>query len=130
MVTLSFSKTIVEELEKELIRAHELNNLRLYQLAQGVLWIDQGKPWKVISELWGVSVKTVGNGLKRFLVQGLGWVRSQHYRGRGRQSKLSGEQKCVGSAEIGILPHRNELVARGAGSPTRRTGKEPAPLPS
>jgi hypothetical protein len=32
MVTLSYSKTIVEELEKDLVRAHELNNLRLYKL--------------------------------------------------------------------------------------------------
>ena len=53
MVTLSFSKAIVEELEKELRRAHELNNLRLYQRVRGLLWIDQGKPWKEIAELLG-----------------------------------------------------------------------------
>jgi hypothetical protein len=29
MVTLSYSKAIVEKLEKDLVRAHELNNLRL-----------------------------------------------------------------------------------------------------
>lgn len=93
MVSLSFSKAIVEELEQELSRAHELNNLRLYKLAQGLLWIHQGKPWKTIAPLLGVSVKTVGNWLNRFLVQGLGWLRGQHYRGRGRQAKLTGEQK-------------------------------------
>ena len=35
MVTLSLSISIVEELEKELIRAHELNNLRLYKRRRG-----------------------------------------------------------------------------------------------
>jgi transposase len=71
MVALSFSKAIVAELEQELIRAHALNNLRLYQLAQGLLWIHHGKSWQTIAELLGVTVKTVGNWLKRFLAQGL-----------------------------------------------------------
>lgn len=107
MVTLSFSKGIVEELEKELIRAHELNNLRLYKLAQGLLWIHQGKLWQVIAELLGVSEKTVGNWLKRFLVQGLRWLRGQHYRGRGCKSKLSGEQKRQVRAWVEAGPEAN-----------------------
>lgn len=107
MVTLSFSKTIVEELEKELIRAHTLNNLRLYKLTQGLLWIGQGKAWKVIAELLGVSVKTVGNWLKRFLVQGLGWLRGQHYRGRGRKAKLTSEQKQQVRAWVEAGPEAN-----------------------
>lgn len=93
MVTLLYTKAIVEELEKDLVRAHELNNLRLYKLVQGLLWIHQGVSWKVIGELLGVSAKTVGNWLKRFMVQGLGWLRGQHYRGRGRKAKLTPEQK-------------------------------------
>ncbi|MEE4379465.1 MAG: helix-turn-helix domain-containing protein [Candidatus Competibacteraceae bacterium] len=93
MVTLSFSKGIVKALEQELIRAHELNNLRLYKLAQGLLWIHYGKPWPVIAERLGVSVKTVENWLRRFLAQGLRWLRGQHYRGRGCKSRLTPEQK-------------------------------------
>jgi transposase len=93
MVTLSFSKGIVEELEKELIRAHQLNNLRLYKLARGLLWIHEGKPWKEIGELLGISVKTVDNWLRRFIVQGFGWLRGKHYQGRGRKSRLGPEQK-------------------------------------
>ena len=93
MVTLSFSKAIVGELRQELKRAQRLNNLRLYQRVQGLLWIGQGQSWSVIARLLGISVKTVENWLKRFLVQGLGWLRGQHYRGRGRKSKLTGEQK-------------------------------------
>ncbi len=71
-----------------------MNNLRLYQLAQALLWIDQGKPWTEIAELSRVCVKTVENWLRRFMVQGLGWLRGQHYRGRGRKSKLSAGQKA------------------------------------
>jgi transposase len=93
MVILSFSKAMVEALEKELRRAHELNNLRLYKLAQGLLWIAEGKSWTEIAKLLGIGVKTVENWLKRFLVQGLKWLRGQHYRGRGCKSTLSGEQK-------------------------------------
>lgn len=107
MVTLSFSKAIVEALEQELSRAHALNNLRLYKLAQGLLWIHQGKSWQVIAELLGVSVKTVGNWLKRFLVQGLGWLRGQHYRGRGRKAKLSAEQKRQVRAWVEAGPEAN-----------------------
>ena len=107
MVTLSFSKAIVEELEKELIRAHQLNNLRLYKLAQGLLWIHDGKAWSEIGELLGVSVKTVDNWLRRFLVQGLGWLRGQHYRGRGRKSKLMPEQKQQVRAWVEKGPEAN-----------------------
>lgn len=107
MVTLSFSKAMVEALERERSRAHALNNLRLYQRAQGLLWIHQGKSWTAIAALLGVSVKTVGNWLKRFLVQGLGWLRGQHYRGRGRKAKLSAEQKRQVRAWVEAGPEAN-----------------------
>ncbi len=93
MVSLCYSRVTVQELEKELVRAHELNNLRLYKLAQGLLWIDEGKPWQEIGTLLGVGVKTVENWLRRFMVQGLEWLRGRHYRGRGRKAKLSKGQK-------------------------------------
>ncbi|HBG95029.1 MAG TPA: hypothetical protein DDY14_06830, partial [Chromatiaceae bacterium] len=76
----------MEELEKELVRAHALNNLRLYKLVQGLVWIAEGRPWPEIGKLLGVSVKTLENWLKRFMVQGLAWLRGQHYQGRGRKS--------------------------------------------
>jgi transposase len=93
MVSVSCSKAIMEELEKELVRAHALNNLRLYKLVQGLVWIAEGRPWPEIGKLLGVSVKTLENWLKRFMVQGLAWLRGQHYQGRGRKSKLTPEQK-------------------------------------
>ncbi len=93
MVSLRYSKAILQELEQELVRAHRLNNLRLYKIVQGLLWIDEGRSWQEIGQLLGVSVKTVDNWLRRFLVQGLSWLRGRHYRGRGRKSKLTAEQK-------------------------------------
>ncbi len=93
MITLSFSKAIVEGLQRELVKAHKLNNLRLYKLAQGLLWLSEGKSFKEIGRLLQVSTKTVWNWLRRFLVKGLGWLRGQHYQGRGRKAKLTGEQK-------------------------------------
>ena len=41
-----------------------------------------------------------------------------------------GSPNCVGSAEIGILPHRNELVAKGLAAQLEGIVKDPAPLPS
>lgn len=107
MVTLSFSKAIMGELRQELRRAQALNNLRLYQRVQGLLWIAQGKSWSVIAALLGISVKTVGHWLNRFLVQGLSWLRSQHYRGRGRKAKLTGEQKRQVRAWVEAGPQAN-----------------------
>ena len=68
MVSLCYSKTIVNELEEELVRAQRLNNLRLYRIVRGLLWIGEGKAWSEIGKLLGVSVKTVANWLRRFLV--------------------------------------------------------------
>lgn len=93
MVSLCSSKAIVQELEKERVRAHELNNLGLYKIAQGLLWINEGKPWREIGERLGVTVKTGDNGLRRLMAHGLGWLQGQRYRGRGRKSKLTKEQK-------------------------------------
>jgi transposase len=93
MVTLSFSKAIMASLEQERAKACELNNLRLYKIAQGLLWLGEGKPLGEVGRLLGVSAKTVWTWLKRLMVQGLIWLVGQHYRGRGRKAKLSGEHQ-------------------------------------
>ncbi len=61
MVSLRYSKAILQELEQERVRAHGLNNLRLYKIVQGLVWIHEGKSWQEIGQLLGVSVKTVDN---------------------------------------------------------------------
>ena len=93
MVTLSFSKAIIAGLEQARTKACELNNLRLYKIVQGLLWMGEGKSLEKVARLLRVGVKTVWNGLKRLMVQGLNWLWGLDSRGRGRKSKLSGEQK-------------------------------------
>ena len=61
MVTLSFSEAIMAGLEQERAKACELNNLRLYKIAQGLLWIGEGKALEEIAGLLGTSAKTVWN---------------------------------------------------------------------
>jgi transposase len=107
MIALSFSKAIIEGLQQELVKAHRLNNLRLYKLAQGLLWFSEGKSIKEIGRLLQVSAKTVWNWLRRFLVKGLGWLRGQHYQGRGRKAKLTGEQKQVLYERVVAGPEAN-----------------------
>jgi transposase len=80
-------------LNKRATLACEVNNLGLYNLVQGLLWIGEGKSLEKVAGLLRVDVKTVWNWLKRLMVQGLSWLWGQHYRGRGRKSKLNGEQK-------------------------------------
>jgi transposase len=89
MVTLSFSEAIMGGLEQERAKACELNNLQLYKIAQGLLWIGEGKALGEVARLLRVSAKTVWNWLKRLMVEGLRWLRGLDSRGRGRKAKLS-----------------------------------------
>jgi transposase len=107
MVILSFSKAIMASLEQERAKACELNNLGLYKIAQGLLWVGEGKTLGEIGRLLKVSTRTVWNWLKRLMVQGVGWLRGQRYRGRGRNSKLSGEQKQALYALVKAGPQAN-----------------------
>lgn len=107
MVTLSFSDAIIAGLEQERAKACELNNLRLYKIAQGLLWVGEGKALGEVARLLGVSAKTVWNWLKRLMVQGLGWLAGQHYRGRGRKAKLSGAQKQALYELVVVGPQAN-----------------------
>ncbi len=107
MVSLCYSKTLVKALEEELVGAQQLNNLRLYRVVRGLLWIHEGKSWSEIGQLLGVSVKTVENWLKGLLVKGLGWLREQRYQGRGRKSKLTAQQKQQVRAWVEKGPQTN-----------------------
>jgi transposase len=93
MVTLSFSEAIIAGLEQERAKACELNNLRLYKIAQGLLGIGEGKALGEVGRLLGGSAKTVWNWLKRLMMEGLRWLRGLDSRGRGRKAKLSSEQR-------------------------------------
>jgi hypothetical protein len=55
-------------LNKRATLACELNNLRLYKIVQGLLWIGEGKSLEKVARLLRVDVKTVWNWLKRLMV--------------------------------------------------------------
>jgi len=59
MITLSFSKSILEKLQKNLEIALALSNIRLYRLAQALLWYSEGESIKRIAKLIGVCEKTI-----------------------------------------------------------------------
>jgi transposase len=91
---ISFRKYIVNRLEKELRIAERLNNLRLYKMVKCLLLINEQVGFKHIAELLNISVKTVYNWLKRFLLERFSWLLGYHYKGRGRKPKLDKMQKA------------------------------------
>ena len=93
MVTLKWSKAITQRLELMRIQACEMNNVQLYRLVQGLLWLGEGRSVVDVSQRLRVSVKSVYNWLHRFLVSGCEGLWRYHYRGRGRPSKLTPRQK-------------------------------------
>ncbi len=93
MQFLSFSKKIVDQLSESLASALRLSNIHLYKLTQGLLWYNDGMGLKEISRLLDVCQRTVVNWLKTFMHKGIGWLRGQHYQGRGRKSKLTKTQQ-------------------------------------
>ena len=93
MAFLTFSKSIVEQLKENIAIAQKFNNIRLYRLAQALLWFSEGMGVKEISRLMNVCVKTIVNWLKAFMYKGIGWLIGQHYQGRSRKAKLTKEQQ-------------------------------------
>lgn len=93
MITLSFSKSILEKLQDNLLIALRLSNIRLYRLTQALLWFSEETGIKEIAKRLGVDIKTIVNWLKTFIHKGLAWLTGQHYQGRGRKEKLSKAQQ-------------------------------------
>ncbi len=93
MITLSFSKAILEKLHDNLLIALRLSNIRLYRLTQALLWYAEGLSIKGIAKLMKVDFKTIVNWLKTFMHKGIAWLTGQHYQGRGRKEKLTKAQQ-------------------------------------
>ena len=93
MITLSFSKSILEKLQDNLLIALRLSNIRLYRLANALLWFAEGVGVKEIAKRMGVHIKTIINWLTTFMHKGMVWLTSQHYQGRGRKEKLTKAQQ-------------------------------------
>jgi len=101
MITLSFSKSILEKLQENTLIALKLSNIRLYRLAQALLWYAEGLGIKEIAKRMLVDIKTIVNWLKTFVSTMLNtsmckvmpWLTGQHYQGRGRKEKLTKAQQ-------------------------------------
>lgn len=93
MVTLSFSKELLEKLRACVLRAQHLKNIHAYQLAIALLWFGEGRSMDEIAALLRVSRKTISNWVIKFMSGGIQWVTSHHFKGRGRKEKLTKIQK-------------------------------------
>ena len=94
MITLSFSKSILEKLQDNLLIALRLSNIRLYRLARALLSYAEGVGIKEIAKLMGVGIKTIINWLTTFMYKGMKWLTGLHYQGRGRKEKLTKAQQA------------------------------------
>ena len=92
-MNIIFTKNTISKLEKELVIANKLNNLRLYKIIKSLLLVAEGVDKKYISQLFQITVRTIYNWLTRFLANGFAWLTGHHFFGRGRKAKLSKEQK-------------------------------------
>lgn len=93
MIQLSFSAKTIGRLQEELTKAFTLNNFRLYKIVQSLLWRAEGKAVKEIATFFQVTTTTIYNWIRRFVLEGFSWLVHKHYQGRGRRSKLTGQQQ-------------------------------------
>lgn len=93
MITLSFSKSILEKLYENLLVAQKLGNIRLYRLAQALIWVAEDVWLIEIAKRMGVCVKTIVTWVQTFMYKGIAWLTGLHYQGRGRKDKLTCGQK-------------------------------------
>ena len=90
---IRFDKSNYKRLESGLKTAQRLNNLRLYKISKAMLMIADEYRISTIAEILNVSTRTIFYWLSKFLVERFSWLLGYHYRGRGRKSKLTHNQK-------------------------------------
>jgi transposase len=90
---IKFSKKTVRGLQKEIITAQRLNNLRLYKMARCLLLVADDAHPSDVAQLLNINAKTVYNWTSRFILERFSWLCGHHYRGRGRKSKLTKKQQ-------------------------------------
>jgi len=107
MLTLCFSKGLIEKLKKQLTIAYQTNDFRLYRIVQGLLWLSEGCTIREIARLLNVSERTPYNWLKAFLRGGINWLKNERYKGRGRKPKLTKSQKKELKTLIELGPEKS-----------------------
>ena len=93
LITLKFSKELVEKLRACQQIALKSKNTQAYKLSIALIMIGEGRATEEITKLLGVSGKTVFNWITKFMSGGIAWVLGKHYQGRGRKEKLTKAQK-------------------------------------
>jgi transposase len=93
MVTLTFSKELLEKLDASVSIAVKLKNMQAYRLAMVLLWYGEGTGIAEIANRLGVCFKTVVNWIKTFMFKGIDWVIGKHYQGRGCKERLTKAQQ-------------------------------------
>ena len=88
-----FHNRTVKRLEKSVQKATELNNFRLFKIAKSLLMVANDTSIADIASFLNLSERTIYNWISRFIVERFTWILGFHYKGRGRKSKLSENQK-------------------------------------
>ena len=95
MIALCFSKALIAELQALLQAATHANNLRLYRISRGLLWMAEGVSIPQIAERLGISIRTPYNWLKELMCGGTNWILANCRKsGRGRKPKLTKSQQA------------------------------------
>jgi len=93
MIPISFSKSILSRLKKELSKAYELKNVDSYRIIQALIWYGEGQAVEEIAIFLQVTAKTIYNWIQDFICKGFSWLFMKRYQGRGVESKLNPWQK-------------------------------------
>jgi len=90
---IKFNNHTIRRFEKSIQKASELNNFRLFKIAKAFLMLANDKSIADIAIFFNVSERTIYNWISKFMVERFTWILGFHYKGRGRKSKLSKNQK-------------------------------------
>ncbi len=75
MVTVFFSKSTQQTLERDLASAVKLNNVSLYRKVHALLLIGEGEAFSDIAECLRISIDSVYQWFRKFMAGGLSWLR-------------------------------------------------------
>ena len=92
---IKFHKHTIKRLEKAVQKAVELNNFRLFKIAQSLLMVTRNTSIAYIAQFFNVSERTIHNWVSKFILERFTWILGFYYKGRGRKSKLSKNQKEI-----------------------------------
>jgi len=94
MIPLTYSKEQLEELRLELLKTSKGGNLHQYRVLLALVLIGEKQHgMSEIASLVGVTVRTLLNWLKSFMVDRMALFTKHWFKGRGRHSRLTKEER-------------------------------------